>query len=169
MLTQQQLKELLHYCPETGVWTWIVGGKRRRKGLEAGYDHSSRGKKYRCIGVNGRYHLSHRLAFLYMNGEFPETNVDHEDGNGLNNRWSNLQAVTFAENQKNKRLPSNNASGTAGVSWHKRIKKWNAVITVNQIQKSIGYFTNKEDAVAARKNAEAEFGFHPNHGTDRPL
>lgn len=169
MITQEQLKELLHYCPETGVWTWIVDRKRMRKGDEAGYDHSSRGKKYRCIGVAGGYYSSHRLAFLYMRGEFPETNVDHEDGNGLNNRWSNLRAVTFAENQKNKRRPSNNVSGTAGVCWHKRYSKWQAVITVKQIQKSIGYFTNKEEAIAARKKAEEELGFHKNHGTDRPL
>jgi len=169
VITQEQLKELLHYCPETGVWTWLIGGKRRRKGSEAGYAHSSKGKQYRCIGVAGGYYLAHRLAFLYMKGEFPNNYVDHEDGNGLNNVWSNLREVTFANNHKNKRIPSNNVSGAAGVCWHKRYGKWQAVITVNQIQKSIGYFAKKDDAIAARKKAESELGFHPNHGTDRPL
>lgn len=171
MITQQQLKELLHYCPETGVWTWLVD---RRGGIKKGAIAGSimiksGGKKYRRIKVMGAMIRAHRLAFLYMTGSFPEEEVDHEDGNGLNNCWSNIRAVTHADNAKNHRLRSCNKSGTAGVCWHKRYNKWQAVITVNMRKKALGYFTNKDDAVAARKKAEIEFGYHPNHGTDRPL
>jgi hypothetical protein len=170
VITQEQLKELLHYCPETGVWTWLVSRGRARNGSEAGHIIlKQNGKKYRCIGVLGVLHLAHRLAFLYMNSAFPEAGVDHEDGNGLNNRWQNLKAATSADNAKNQRLREDNVSGTPGVSWHKRDCKWQAIITVNQKQKSIGHFSRKEDAIAARKKAEAELGFHKNHGTDRPL
>ena len=170
MLTQEQLKELLHYCPETGVWTWIVDRGRMRKGDQAGSVSTEKGKKYRRIKLLRSIRAAaHRLAFLYMTGAFPENDVDHEDGNGLNNRWSNLRAVTFAENQKNKRLPANNVSGTVGVSWHKRDSNWDARIVVNGKYKHLGYFDNKEDAIAARKKAESELGYHPNHGTNRPL
>ena len=169
MLTQEQLKELLHYCPETGVWTWASSRKGVRKGEQAGYTMISRGKKYRCIGVMFETHLAHRLAFLYMNGSFPEINVDHEDGNGLNNVWTNLRASTPAQNSMNHLIPRNNTSGVIVVHWYKAYSKWSASITFNGRQHKLGYFANKEDAVAARKKAEAELGFHPNHGTDRPL
>lgn len=170
MITQEQLKELLHYCPETGVWTWVVGGRRRRKGFEAGCEIMKRsGKNYRKIKVLGFMQFAHRLAFLYMTGEFPENEVDHIDGNGLNNRWDNLRAVTHAENGKNQRLNTCNTSGTTGVSWIKSRSKWLATIKVNRVNKYLGVFNSKEDAIAARKKAEAELGFHTNHGTDRPL
>ncbi len=169
MITQEQLKELLHYCPETGVWTWLVDRGGMRKGDVAGCIMASRGKKYIYIGVLGYRPRAHRLAFLYMNGAIPENDVDHEDGNGLNNRWSNLRAVTPAGNAKNQRLHSSNVSGKSGVSWHKRDRKWQAIITVDGRKKQLGYFSKKEEAIAARESAEIEFGYHKNHGTDRPL
>lgn len=169
VITQEQLKELLHYCPETGVWTWLVSRGKARKGDEAGHIMISGGKKYRGIRVLGYPFRAHRLAFLYVNGVFPEQDVDHEDGNGLNNRWSNLRAVTPADNAKNQRLHSSNASGKSGVSWHKRDSKWQAIITVNSRKKQLGYFSSKEEAIAAREAAETEFGYHKNHGTNRPL
>jgi hypothetical protein len=170
VITQEQLKELLHYCPETGVWTWIVSRGSVRKGDEAGYIKTyPNGKKYRVIRVLRGFYFSHRLAFLYVNGLLPDNDVDHEDGNGLNNRWENIREVTVADNAKNQRLYSNNSSGRVGVHWRKKHCKWWATIRVNGRDKHLGVFTNKEDAIAARKKAEAELGFHPNHGTDRPL
>ena len=171
MLTQDQLKEVLHYCPETGVFTWLVSGGRARKGAEAGcvYCNPTSGKLYRRAMVCGRRFREHRLAFLYMTGEFPENDVDHIDGNGVNNAWTNLRAVTRAENQKNSRMPITNTSGVVGVSWVKTCRKWFAHIGVNNSNKGLGYFHNKEDAIAARKAAEVLYGFHENHGTERPL
>ena len=172
MITQQQLKEVLHYCPETGVFTWLFSrGGAARKGAEAGYAHRNTrtGKSYRELSVFGHKYLAHRLSFLYMIGDFPEDQVDHEDGNGLNNVWSNLQAVTCSENQKNGRKPVNNTSGTVGVYWCRRSRKWQARIALDRHAKSLGYFHSKEDAIAARKAAEVFYGFHENHGTERPL
>jgi len=171
MLTQDQLKEVLHYCPETGVFTWLVSGHGRRAGAKAGRANlnTKTGKAYRMVKVHRREYLEHRLAFLYMTGEFPEYQVDHEDGNGCRNVWSNLRAVTHAENMKNIRIPANNKSGTAGVSWHKNKKAWVAYITSEGKTKHLGIFHNKEDAIAARKAAEVLYGFHANHGTERPL
>lgn len=171
MITQDQLKEVLHYCPETGVFTWLVGGHKRRAGVEAGYvdRHSISGKAYRRQWLHGRSYLTHRLAFLYMTGEFPEDQVDHKDGNGLNNAWTNLRAVSNDENQKNKRRHVNNTSGTTGVVWAKDRRKWQAGIKLNGCHKHLGRFHDKEEAIAARKAAEATYGFHENHGAERPL
>lgn len=168
MITQDQLKEVLHYCPETGVFTWLENmSTRARKGAEAGsirYDNSSN-KPYRHICANQQRYRAHRLAFLYMTGGFPEDQVDHEDGNGLNNAWSNLRAVTGAENHKNMRKRADNRSGTTGVYWYKQTRKWRSLIR----NKHLGFFRSKEEAIAARKAAEVTYGFHDNHGTERPL
>ena len=173
MLTQDQLKEVLHYCPETGVFTWLENmSSRARKGAEAGWvqqDSGGGGKSYRRIRVGRGTYFAHRLAFLYMTGEFPEDQVDHEDGNGTNNVWSNLRAVDSIENAKNQRRYSNNTSGTVGIYWHKSRRKWQAQIAYGGCRKSLGYFHSKEDAIAARKAAEVLYGFHENHGTERPL
>jgi hypothetical protein len=168
MITQDQLKEVLHYCPETGMFTWLVGGGAR-KGAEAGCVHIQSGKPYRQVGVNNRAYSAHRLAFLYMTGEFPEDQVDHIDGNGLNNIWTNLRPVTCGENQKNRRKYARNTSGTTGVYWNVKCNKWVSQIVVEGKHKYLGLFDNKEDAIAARKAAEVLYGFHENHGTERPL
>ncbi len=172
MITQEQLKEVLHYCPETGVFTWLVGNKRRvHAGDVAGCVNRRKqcGKSYRHVGVHNREYLAHRLAFLYMTGEFPENEVDHKDGDGLNNIWTNLRAVTGLENHKNMRKPASNTSGTVGVYWCKQTRKWQSQISYAGRQVTLGRFHDKEDAIAARKAAEVLYGFHENHGTERPL
>jgi hypothetical protein len=168
MLTQDRLKELLHYCPETGVFTRLVGNKRGTHAgdVAGGEFRIACGKSYRRVTVCGRDYLEHRLAFLYMTGVFPEDQVDHIDGNGLNNAWINLRAVDGAENQKNKRKPANNTSGVMGVCWSRR---WESHIRHAGHSKHLGYFHDKEDAIAARKEAEKKYGYHENHGTERPL
>jgi len=167
MITQERLKEVLHYCPETGQFLWLKG---QRRGKVAGSVKRQRvtGKSYRHLKVYGREYLEHRLAFLYTTGDLPEHEVDHIDGNGLNNSWPNLRAVTGRENHRNKRKPANNTSGVVGVCWHEHSGKWLAQIGRGG-RKNLGLFHNKEDAIAARKAAEVFYGFHENHGTERPL
>jgi len=171
MITQDRLKELLHYCPETGVFTWKSDKGTACKGSEAGCVRLFRrcGKSYRQISVHNRCYQAHRLAFLYMTGEFPEDQVDHIDGNGLNNIWTNLRPVTCGENHKNTRKNVRNISGVTGVAWAKARRKWYAYISVDSCNKHLGYFHDKEEAIAVRKAAEVLYGFHENHGTERPL
>jgi hypothetical protein len=104
-----------------------------------------------------------------MTGEFPEDQVDHIDGNGLNNIWTNLRPVTRGENNKNIRKRADNTSGTTGVYWDKRSRKWQVKIKLLGCYKHLGLFDSKEDAIAVRKAAEVFYGFHENHGTERPL
>jgi hypothetical protein len=170
-LTQSELKELLHYDKDTGVFTWLVAlSPRVRVGGAAGCVWEAHGgKSYKSIRIKGKLHQAHRLAFLYMEGKFPDDQTDHIDGCGTNNKWVNLRKVSGRENKKNARRHSNNTSGTCGVFWDSSKLLWRALIDANRERYHIGYFKNLSDAIKARKSAEIEHGFHKNHGQDRPL
>ena len=98
-----------------------------------------------------------------MTGGFP-IEVDHINRIRTDNRWSNLRAVTSEMNQRNKPKNKNNTSGTVGVYWHKGRSKWVARIGKNSIY--LGIFSNLQDAIEARKQAEIDHGYHPTHGKD---
>lgn len=162
-ITQEELKKLLHYDPDTGVFRWKRSGKFFDK--EAGgiaVMHS--GIEYIRIGVSGVQYCAHRLAFLYMTGGMPKEQVDHINGNGLDNRWCNLREVSNLINQRNRKMPISNKSGIQGVSWNKRRSNWRVQISINKKCKEIGAFNNIFDAACAIKNAYTNHGFHENHG-----
>lgn len=144
MLTQDRLKDLLHYDPDTGVFTWRVATNRRvRVGAVAGCRNE---KGYIRIRIDGRNYRAHRLAFLYVNGTFPPADVDHIDRRPSNNRWDNLRPATRSDNNKNIRINSNNTSGWKGVIWNKRDRKWVAQAKLNGRFRSLGYYTTPEEA-----------------------
>lgn len=163
------IKDFLDYNHETGVFTWKESRGRVKAGSMAGTVSTIRGKKYIMIRVNGKQYGAHRLAFLWVDGKFPANEVDHVDGNGLNNSWRNLRSVTHQENGRNRRKPKNNTSGYTGVHWHKTSQKWGAYIHIEGKNRYLGYFANIEDAISARAAASAKNGFHENHGSNRPL
>ena len=90
--------------------------------------------------------------------------VDHEDGNNQNDRWYNLRDVTNQQNQQNMKRASNNTSGTTGVSWNAAKNRWEAKIKSNAKTIHLGRYADINDAINARKQAEKQYGFHPNHG-----
>lgn len=114
-VTSAELQALLEYCPDTGMFHW------RRTGKLAGNTSGDAG--YRRIGIKGRIYLAHRLALLYVSGELPDE-VDHINGNRLDNRLCNLRAATRSENASNVGLSRANRSGHRGVSWSARKRKW---------------------------------------------
>ena len=120
------------------------------------------GKEYWRVMVNGKDYLAHRLIWLLVHKVWPKNQIDHIDGNSLNNRIENLRDVTNAENQKNLKKPKNNTSGHVGVRRHRG--KWQAQIKVSGRYIHLGYFTNLDEAVAVRKAAEIKYEFHANHG-----
>ena len=171
-ITQEELKSLLHYNPDTGIFIWLKRSGRNG-GVNvcdvAGYAHTGKkGKSYIKIRINTVSWFAHRLAWIYVYGYAPEE-IDHINGNGCDNIIINLRNVSRFENCRNIKKQHNNTSGVTGLYWDKRYDKWHARIQIQGINKSLGYFNNIFDAACARKNAEVKYGFHRNHGSDRPL
>lgn len=161
ILTQSKLKELLYYSPQFGIFVWRKSRGRAKEGNIAG---TANNRGYISIVVSGERHQAHRLAFFYMNGEFPPEQTDHIDGNPKNNAWSNLRHATSSQNNRNRKINSNNTSGYFGVSWHKHYGKWTASITGTDGVKYLGYFSDISDAIKAREAAEVKYEYHKNHG-----
>jgi len=155
ILTQQKLKELLSYCPETGVFTWNIQRQCVKAGAIAGFYHQTVKKKhegYRKITVCGKQCFEHRLAFLYMTGDIPEE-VDHINRVRDDNRWCNLQATTRSKNMLNASTYNTNTAGHKGVSCCKN-GKFIANITIDKKRIYLGVFKDKFEAICARKSAE---------------
>ncbi len=163
MLTQQILKELVQYNPDTGEFHRI--GKKSDEPIGTKSLHSK--KTYIRIWVYGKLHYAHRLAWLYMTGSFPKEQIDHIDGNGLNNAFANLRDVTCQENNKNRRLSDASSTGIMGVCWDEDRKKWRSQVKHSGKNKFLGRFDKIEDAKQAREEACERLGFHENHGNER--
>ena len=162
MITQKQLKEQLHYNPETGVFTWLISkGRLCRAGNIAGCKKKS---GYIDIVLSGKSYKAHRLAWLYVNGHYPLMDIDHINGVKSDNRIVNVRDVEHIENMRNKPKYKNNKSGFIGISRHKKLNKWQAEISINGKTKYIGVFSELGDAVKARVEAEEKCSFHINHG-----
>ena len=164
------LKKHLKYCQDSGEFTWLISKRGVAKGSKAGTSISNGcGKTYRVIGICRDRYVAHHLAWLYVYGIMPPEQVDHINGNGQDNRIKNLRLVSVGENKKNLRLMGRNTSGFTGVQYHKGTKKWRAVITVDGSHIHLGLFKDKEDAIRSRIDANKKYGFHENHGQNRPL
>ena len=151
-LTAEHLRSVLHYEPETGIFTRKVRTANSVKVGDIAGGPDSDG--YLRIKVQSRKYQAHRLAWLYVYGVWPKDQLDHVNRVRTDNRISNLREATVKQNNQNKSKSSNNTSGHSGVSWYKRDSKWQAQITHNQKQIHLGYFNILEEAVAARKAAE---------------
>jgi len=150
MLTQERLKELLEYNPDTGEFIRIKdSGNKWKAGQVAGHLHCS---GYVVINIDRKIYKAHRLAFFYMTGKWPKHQIDHINGKRSNNSWRNLREATHAQNQQNlKRARGDTKTGTLGVTRYiaRDEPKYVAQITVNKTHVHIGTFnTSKEAAVA---------------------
>ena len=171
MITQKRLKELLNYNPNTGIFTHLIS---KNNGVSvgdiAGCVHPcSSGKKYITIKIEGKLYRAHRLAWLYIYGQFPPDQIDHINGDGVDNRLCNLRPVTNRINSRNCKLRSDSTSGITGIHWCKRDKRWRVQINNQNKRVQFGNFDYLFEAVCVRKNAEKEYGYHTNHGSIRPL
>lgn len=152
-LTLSYLKENIHYDPLTGEFVWL-SSRIGRKVRKINPNERSR------IGIDGKPYLPHRLAWFYMHGEWPSEFIDHIDGNHLNNQLSNLRLASTAENMQNRRrCGRNSASGYLGVSFHRRCRKWQATIRLNNVQNYLGIYDTPEEAYAVYVAAKAKM--HP--------
>jgi hypothetical protein len=162
LLAQKKLKELLEYNPETGVFTRLT---HRNNNAKIGDIAGSKGKNgYVIIYIDGIGYPAHRLAWLYMYGEWPKYHLDHIDHVRHHNMISNLREADVYKNQKNRTINKNNSSGYTGVSWYKLTNRWVAQIRVNNKILNLGYFLDKSEAIKAREEANVKYGYHENHG-----
>jgi hypothetical protein len=154
-LTQARLKELVSYDPDTGVFIWIK--KANRNILIGSVAGSVNSQGYWRIQIDQKSYRAHKLAWLYIFGEFPNGILDHKNRDKLDNRISNLRSVSSSINNQNCKIRKNNTSGSAGVHLDKSRQKWVSYVKIDSKHKHIGYFNTIEEAIAARKAAEKKF------------
>ena len=157
MLTQIKLKNQLHYNPNTGIFTRLI---RTTNSVNINDIAGSFDKLdgYVRIMVIGKSFKAHRLAWLYIYGEFPKNEVDHINGIRNDNRLCNLREATNAQNQQNQRNPhSNNKLGYLGVRFHKVTGKYMSEISINGKYKYLGIFISPQEAHDAYLLAKKEF------------
>ena len=138
-VTLSKLHDLFDYKDGNLIWK-APTSPRVKIGDIAGHLNPT---GYISIGVEGKLYLGHRLIYLYHNGYFPSY-IDHIDGNRSNNKIDNLRNATKSQNQMNIRLSTRNKSGTKGVSWDKKNKKWIVCVRVESKTYRLGYFDDKE-------------------------
>jgi hypothetical protein len=153
MITADELRKLLDYDRETGVFTWRVSAGRVARHSKAGRVHV---RGYIEIKICKRIYKAHRLAWLYVYGEWPPHEIDHVNLDQSDNRLSNLRSATRSQNGANRSLQVNNTSGARGVTWDRQHKRWKAQIKVNGKQKNLGLFLDKNEAAGAYKLAAVE-------------
>lgn len=140
-LTLERLKHLIHYDPETGVFTRIRAKKRVRLGE---ISNTAMTDGHTRIKVDNYPYLTHRLAWFYVHGTWPAM-IDHINGNPEDNRISNLREVNHRLNMQNKRAAySNNKCGYLGVRF--RQGKYEAQIYANGVKRYLGRFATAEEA-----------------------
>lgn len=181
-LDAKTLCNLLEYDAESGTLTWkhrdasaFTDLKQRANATAQMWNKKFAGKPaFTAIG-NGYYRGSifdkryeaHRVIWALHNGEWPKSEIDHIDGNGLNNRLINLRLASRTDQTRNSAMPRTNKSGVVGVCQYRNSTKWKAFIHLNNRVKHLGTFANKQDAIQVRKQAELLHNFHPNHGRKR--
>jgi len=164
--TRERLYELFYY--DNG---WLHNRINRtynaKAGEIAGCIKSCLKGNYRfvTIDVDGVRYKAHRLIYKMFNDEnIDGCEIDHIDGNPLNNKLENLRLVTHRANMLNQKLRNTNKSGRCGVSKSVTNNKWRSTIWDNNKQIELGTYNTLQDAIRARAAAEKNYGYHKNHG-----
>ncbi len=156
-LTNELLKQLLHYNETSGVFTWIAPRSYRVKaGDVAGFTDP---KGYVVINIGRVKYKAHRLAWFYVHGVWPKLELDHKDRIKSNNALLNLVEATRQENRRNQGVSRRSKSGVKGVFWSPAHGKWRASASLNNVTVHIGFFDSIKDAGDAYNRFAVE-----NHG-----
>ena len=149
MITQEELKSLLNYDPETGLFTWLKANTRRVKAGDIAGTKSEYG--YIRIRIKDKTYRAHRLAWLYVYGVNPIL-IDHINMVRDDNRLVNLREADKSKNKLNMGKRSDNKSGFKGVSYSKQSNKWRAACSVNKKQVYLGLYETPEMAFDVYKS-----------------
>lgn len=175
------LRKLLRYEPETGLLFWrerepvMFAGEGMAQAANCNrWNARLAGKMagrlsadgYTVVSIFDWPYQAHRLIWCIYYGQQLKNKecIDHINHAKSDNRICNLRLCDKQANMKNQSLPSNNTSGVMGVNFHSGSGKWEARICINYKRISLGRFDRIDDAIAARKKAKDNFGFHENHG-----
>ena len=158
LLSQDDVKRFVSYDPDTGVFTRLKSLNNQNVGQTTWRPD---GCGYARIRIQRHNIQSHRIAWMYIYGEWPQEEIDHVNGNTLDNRIANLRHVSHKENGKNTKLYCTNKSGISGVFYRHNL--WFAQIGSKK-PRHIGSSNDFFEACCMRKSAESRLGFHPNHG-----
>lgn len=153
-LTADRLRHLYSYDADTGLFTRLILISNMGPGPVTGRTDRH---GYRSLYIDGQYHLLHRLAWLYVYGEWPNGALDHMDCDKENNRIANLRIADATTNSQNKRgLQRNNTSGCTGVVLVKRAKgtMYQAQIRANGKTSYLGCFETAAEAKSAYLDAK---------------
>lgn len=155
-LTHEILLTTLDYDPISGLFRRVLKPRKGRGKVGDIVGSSVKGAYWR-IGIGSKTYRAHRLAWFYMTGSWPVEEIDHRDGDGFNNSWSNLRSATTITNKWNMKKPITNTSGYKGVCYNKSRRKWQAMIRHGGPRpKYIGIFATPEEAHEAWKRAAIE-------------
>lgn len=155
-ISAERVRELLDYDPETGLLRWRAQRCNVAAGSVAGSPAPAGAVR---IGIDGVIYLAHRLAWLYVNGEWPKMCIDHINGDPKDNRIANLRDVRIQVNSQNRRKPRRiNNTGLIGAAWDERRGHYIARIRDSERQRTryIGSFATAEEAHAAYVQAKRQ-------------
>ena len=149
------LRQLFQYDPETGI---IIRATSRRGHSKKG-DHAGTvsDNGYLNINYKNKIYRAHRIAWKLFYDEEPPVQIDHINGNRLDNRICNLRKATRSQNNMNKTTCINSKTGITGVNFNGRKNRWRVRIGINSKKIHIGTYNSFDEAVAARKAAEAKY------------
>lgn len=147
-LTLELLKDLMVYEKRTGIFTRLKSAGPMKAGMVAG---TLRKDGYVNIFIGRKNYAAHRLAWFYVNGQWPDYEIDHRDGNPSNNAWLNLRDATATRNKQNihKAPASKKYSKLLGAQWFGQRNCWRSAIKVNGKRVSLGLFKTDVEAAAA--------------------
>lgn len=155
MLTATRLREVVSYDKTTGKFTRLASSKQAKAGAEPGSVHSH---GYRIIGIDGKKYRANHLAWLYMTGEWPKTDVvDHKDRDRSNDAWDNLREVSQKGNCQNRSRIPGSSSQFVGVAYRQKEEKWTAQIRADGKNYHLGYFDREENAAQAYLFAKPKY------------
>ena len=161
LITHNELLKILRYEPETGHFWWINPRHKKHLSHPAGcIKYNRKDKTYKIIAINikSKAYRGSRLAWFYVYKKWPVLEIDHINGETIDNRLVNLRELTRKQNSRNKiPLVSNNTSGFNGVSWNEKHKKWRSDITYNGRKYYLGHFDDLENAKKARLEGEKKY------------